>query len=114
MENELAASKHPQPLDATRLDEGEVALQILLDDEASGTAAKARARLKDVSTALEFKIDTFADGVHRLRMLEEVARESSDTIMAEASSALQNRQQAQGGTKESVGDVLKAFSRATS
>lgn len=110
-----AVAGQEAPLDVQQLDSDQAQIATLLTSPHSTTSAKARARLKEASTALEFKIDSFADGVHKMTVLDEVARESADQVMEEASKALQQRDDLElarsGSSKEGVGDILRAFSR---
>lgn len=117
LETEKAATKEAKVTDSSSLDPKQAEYTALLNPAESGAGARARARLKQASSALEFKIDTFAEGVHKLAMLNEVAKESADGIMAEASNSLQQRHDAEtvraGGSKGSVNDILRALSRTT-
>ena len=76
----------------------------------------ARARLKGVIENLEFKIDQFANGVHKLNMLDEAVDQTVDKVTEEASNELrlrdEGRRSGAGSEKASIRDVLRALSRA--
>ncbi|KAL9059906.1 MAG: hypothetical protein Q9162_000976 [Coniocarpon cinnabarinum] len=110
-----AATEQGQPAGLTHLENPQQTFAQSLNDKDSSTVVKTRTRLKQASTALEFKVDSFADGVHKLTMLDEVVREVAEGAMSEASGALQQKQEAesqgQGASKPSAGDLLRALSR---
>ena len=115
IEKDTSTKEGKVPLDVQQLDSTQVEPAKLITNPESSTSVTARTRFKTASKALEFKIDTFADAVHRLKMLGEVARESAGEVMQEASKALEGREDLEtarhGSSKESVGDILRALSR---
>ena len=78
-------------------------------------AETTRTRLKDASESLEFKIDLFANGVHKLSKLAEVVDQTVDRVSEDAATALRTRDEAKAGgpgkEKTSIRDVLRALSR---
>ena len=115
LDAEIAATKEDHPPDPAQLDPEQRHCLDVLADGKSNTATRVRARLQTSLSSVEFKIDTFAEGVHKLSMLDEVAREAADGVMAGASAALDERRDAAlartGGAKGTVGDVLRALSQ---
>lgn len=76
----------------------------------------ARTRFKGVIEDLEFKIDQFANGVHKLNMLDDAVDQTVDKVTEEASNGLRLRDEGRssgtGSEKASIRDVLRALSRA--
>lgn len=108
-------------LDASRIDAS------LLDPEqaailATVTSAPAldlrkqiSERLRAIQAGLEFKVDQFADGVHKLEQYQETAGRAADKILALSAVRLDEREQK---AKEEVGtrdlpmqEVLRSLSR---
>lgn len=71
--------------------------------------------LKSIQTGLEFRVDYFADGVHKLEQYQETAGRVADKIQAIGAVRLEERDRKE---KESVGtrdlpiqEVLRSLSR---
>lgn len=72
-------------------------------------------RLKNVQSGLEFKVDQFADGVHKLEQHQETAGRVADKILALSAVRLEERERKE---KEEIGtrdlpmqEVLRSLSR---
>lgn len=72
-------------------------------------------RLKSITTGLEFKIDQFADGVHKLEAYREIAGKVAEKVLALSAQRLGERGRREKeaiGTKElPVQEVLRELSR---
>ena len=110
--SDLDASK----IDASLLDPQQAAI---LTTVASALALdlrkQASERLRAVQTSLEFKVDQFADGVHRLEQYQETATRVADKILALSAVRLEERDRRE---KEEIGtrdlpmqEVLRSLSR---
>jgi len=77
--------------------------------------SETQQRLRNVLDGLEFKIDTFADGIHAVDKLHESLRGLADRVLEQAAGALEKREQEAleraGMQKVGIGDVLRSFSR---
>jgi kinetochore protein Mis13/DSN1 len=72
-------------------------------------------RLRAVQSGLEFKIDQFADGVHKLEQYQETAGRVADRVLALSAVRLEGRERKE---KEEIGtrdlpmqEVLRSLSR---
>ena len=72
-------------------------------------------RLRSLQTTLEFKVDQFADGVHKLVQYQETTARAADKILALSAVRLEERERK---AKEEVGtrdlpmqEVLRSLSR---
>ncbi len=109
---ELDASQ----IDATLLDPEQAAILA----EITSTAAldlrnQAADRLRALQAGLEFKVDQFADGVHKLEQYQEIAGRVADKILALSAVRLEERDRRE---KEEIGtrdlpmqEVLRSLSR---
>jgi len=77
--------------------------------------AQASERLKAVQNGLEFKVDQFADGVHKLEQYQQAAGRVADKVLALSAVRLEERERRE---KEAVGtrdvpmqEVLRSLSR---
>ncbi|EAQ92396.1 hypothetical protein CHGG_00631 [Chaetomium globosum CBS 148.51] len=109
--------KAPLP-DATLLDPSEAAiLASLTSPETSFGAFKrqARSRLQNAQTALEFRVDRLADGVHKLDMRVATAGREADVVLALSAARLREREErerrAVGTSGVSVMEVLRSLGR---
>lgn len=82
---------------------------------ALGLRKQASERLRAVHTGLEFQVDQFADGVHKLEQYQETAGRAADKILALSAARLDERERK---AKEEVGtrdlpmqEVLRSLSR---
>ncbi|KAK8215292.1 hypothetical protein M8818_001913 [Zalaria obscura] len=113
-------SLDPSSLDASLLDpsQSEI-LQSLLSvsgphPTSSDLVSETKERLANVTESLEFKIDQFADGMHRLEQYTQVADRVADQVLAAASQKLEERdreRRERSGNVDSI-DVLRGLSRA--
>ena len=93
--------------------------QSILSDMHShqGVIDASRTRLKAATQSLEFKIDSLADGVHKMEKFKQSGDSVVDKILQEASGLLQQRDEAAstsaGTGKVGIGDLLRSLSRAT-
>ena len=82
-----------------------------------GLIDSSQSRLNAATQSLEFKIDSLADGVHKMEKLKESGDAVVDKILLEASGLLQQRNEAAstaaGTGKVGIGDLLRSLSRAT-
>ena len=79
------------------------------------TLSSTQSRLDALSETLEFKIDLFADSLHRLEQYRQGAERAAGKILAAGAERLEQREeereQKSGGQMDSM-DVLRALSRA--
>lgn len=82
-----------------------------------GVIETSRTRVKAATQSLEFRIDSLADGVHKVEKLKESGDLVVEQILQQASSLLQQRDEAAstsaGTGKVGIGDLLRSLSRAT-
>ena len=89
-----------------------------LTGKTSFDALKARteARLKAVQDSLEFRIDSLADGVHKLEQRVATAGREADMVLALSASRLKERDERErtaAGTRElPVMEVVRSLGRA--
>lgn len=116
-EHDPSVPPAPTHIDTKILDQPEQ--ESILSDMHShqGVIDSSRTRLKSATQSLEFKIDRLADGVHKMEKLKESGDSVVDKILQEASSLLQQRDEAAsasaGTGKVGIGDLLRSLSRAT-
>ena len=109
---ELSASQ----IDGSLLDlEQATILSVVASAPALGLRRQASERLRDIQTGLEFQVDQFADGVHKLEQFQETAGRAADKILALSAVKLDERERK---AKEEVGtrdlpiqEVLRSLSR---
>lgn len=110
-------SAHPDPemIDSdllTEPDEQAICTNLRLH---SNLTDETQNRLHNALEGLEYKLDTFADGMHTVDKLLEDVGELADRILEEAAAALEKREQGAleraGMHKVGIGDVLRSFSR---
>jgi len=106
------------PIDETLL--GDPEQQAILSNlqSHSDLTSTTQQRLQNALEGLEFKIDTFADGMHTIDIFQESLAELADKVLEEAAFALEKRDQEAleraGMQKVGIGDVLRSFGRAAS
>lgn len=110
------SAKAAEAIDESQLSNPDQAQCLRVLSSQTATTDKTKLRLQEKSDALEFKIDGFAGGIHKLEQLEGVVIGTVGIVMQEASSALEERDKARTGNKDgaSVGETLRALSRAAS
>jgi kinetochore protein Mis13/DSN1 len=109
---ELNASQ----IDASLLDPEQAAiLATIASAPALDLRKQASERLRAVQTGLEFQVDQFADGVHKLEQYQETAGRAADKLLALSAIRLDERERK---AKEEVGtrdlpmqEVLRSLSR---
>ncbi|KAK4899317.1 hypothetical protein LTR28_001541, partial [Elasticomyces elasticus] len=67
-------------------------------------------RLKSMAETLEFKTDSFTDGIHRINQYRMQADRVADRVLADTAEKLDERE----GKKEDVVDTLRALGKAMS
>jgi kinetochore protein Mis13/DSN1 len=103
-------------IDASLLDPEQAAiLATVASAPALGLRKQASERLRALQAGLEFKVDQFADGVHKLEQYQETAGRAADKILALSAVRLDGRERK---AKEEVGtrdlpmqEVLRSLSR---
>ena len=103
-------------IDASLLDPEQAAiLATVASAPALGLRKRASERLRAVQAGLEFKVDQFVDGVHKLQQYQETAGRAADKILALSAVRLDERE---WKAKEEVGtrdlpmqEVLRSLSR---
>ena len=83
--------------------------------EGSSVAASAENRLKRIASTLEFTVDQFADGLHKLGQYHEAADRIAGRVLALAAERLDQREKATlraAGTENMpLQDVLRSLAR---
>lgn len=111
-----------RPPAATQVDEkvlDQPEQHALLSDlqKQAGSTEDAQSRLGTATKALEFRVDSFADGIHKLDKLRESGDTTTDRILSQAAAMLQQRDEAAsssaGTEKVGIGDLLRSLSRAS-
>lgn len=81
---------------------------------ATNLVSTTQARLNSLTASLEFKIDLFADSLHRVDQYRQCVEHVADTILATAAQKLEDRdrerKERNGGAVDSI-DVLRGLSR---
>lgn len=106
----------PSDIDPTLLDPEQASI---LDELKSFSAldirAKATQRLQSLLSGLEFKVDQFADGVHKLEQYQETVGRVADKILALSAVRLEEkdrREREEIGTRDvPMQEVLRSLSR---
>jgi kinetochore protein Mis13/DSN1 len=106
----------PSHIDASLLDPEQAAiLDLVTTHSADSLRANAQQRLQELHSRLEFKVDQFADGVHKLEQYQNTVGRVADRILALCAHKLEERDRKE---KESVGtrdvpmqEVLRSLSR---
>lgn len=101
-------------VDADLLDPEQAEILASLTSETSNTHSQTAERIKSITSGLEFKIDRFADGVHKLEVYRETAGKVADRVLALSAQRLGERKRREKeaiGTKElPVQEVLRELS----
>lgn len=106
----------PSQIDASLLDPEQAAiLATVAESSALDLRHQVSKQLRSIQAGLEFKVDQFADGVHKLEQYQETAGRVADKILAISSMRLEERDRKE---KEAVGtrdlpmqEVLRSLSR---
>ncbi|KAL2357236.1 kinetochore protein-like protein Mis13 [Cryomyces antarcticus] len=109
-------STDPNSIDASLLDPEQAAILQTLISQGSPLLSSTQSRLQDISSSLEFKIDQFADGVHKLEQYRQAAERVADRILAVSAEKLEEREK-RSLEKNGLGkvdgiEVLRSLSRA--
>lgn len=107
---------HPTDINASLLDpEQALILAKITHSPALFTRTNAQERLRKLHSSLEFKVDQFADGVHKIEQYQETVGRVADKILRVCAGKLEERDKKQ---KERVGtrdlpiqEVLRSLSR---
>jgi kinetochore protein Mis13/DSN1 len=106
----------PSQIDASLLDPEQAAiLSELASSSAQDIRKQASKRLRTLQSNLEFQVDQFADGVHKLEQYQETVGRVADKILAMSAVRLEERDRRE---KEEIGtrdlpmqEVLRSLSR---
>jgi kinetochore protein Mis13/DSN1 len=106
----------PTQIDASLLDPEQAAILAEISSApALDLRRQAAERLRDLQSGLEFKVDQFADGVHKLEQYQETVSRVADKILALSAVRLGDRDRRE---KEEIGtrdlpmqEVLRSLSR---
>ena len=106
----------PSQIDTSLLDPEQAAiLATVAESSALDLRNEASQRLTSIQAGIEFKVDHFADGVHKLEQYQETASRVADKIQAISAVRLEERDRRE---KEAVGtrdlpmqEVLRSLSR---
>jgi kinetochore protein Mis13/DSN1 len=106
----------PSQIDASLLDPEQAAiLAIVSSSSALSLRNEASERLKTIQTGLEFRVDQFADGVHKLEQYQETAGRAANKILALSAVRLEERdrkEKEETGTRDlPMQEVLRSLSR---
>lgn len=107
----------PTQIDHSALDQAEQAT--ILSDVLSNQSIieSSRSRLKAATGSIEFKMDTLAEGVHKVEKLRQSSDLIVDRVLSQASSLLQQRDEtaskSAGTEKVGIGDLLRSLSRVS-
>jgi kinetochore protein Mis13/DSN1 len=110
------AEIHPSNIDASLLDPEQAAI---LAEATSSSAldirTQATKRLQVLQSSLEFKVDYFTDGVHKLEQYQETVGRVADKILALSATQLEERDRKEReeiGTRDMpIQEVLRSLSR---
>ncbi|KAI9812533.1 MAG: hypothetical protein M1832_000383 [Thelocarpon impressellum] len=104
-------------IDRSLLDPEQAAILSSLESAPSITT-ETRERLKTIAAGLEFKVDRFADGVHRLGQYQATAERIAERVLALSAQRLQRREEEgleRAGTRAMpMQEVLRALADLTS
>jgi kinetochore protein Mis13/DSN1 len=116
--SEPGHSPAPALPDLKSLDANETQMLSFLTDPSTSfesTRRETQARLSNVQSALEFKIDQLADAVHKLLQRVDTAGREADKVLSLSSSRLkerENRERTAAGTREMpTMEVLRSLGR---
>lgn len=103
-------------IDSSLLDPEQAAiLATVAESTAIGFRSEISHRLKSIQSDLEFKVDHFADGVHKLEQYQDTASRVADKIQAIGAVRLEERdrdEKAAAGTRDlPMQEVLRSLSR---
>jgi kinetochore protein Mis13/DSN1 len=103
-------------IDSSLLDPEQAAiLATVAESTAIGFRSEISYRLKAIQSDLEFKVDHFADGVHKLEQYQETAGRVADKIQAIGAVRLEERdldEKTAAGTRDlPMQEVLRSLSR---
>jgi kinetochore protein Mis13/DSN1 len=106
----------PSQIDASLLDPEQAAILVeIASRSALDLRNQTAERLRVLQSGLEFKIDQFADGVHKLEQYQETVGRVADKILALSAVRLEDRDRRE---KEEIGtrdlpmqEVLRSLSR---
>jgi kinetochore protein Mis13/DSN1 len=106
----------PSKIDASLLDHEQAAiLAIVAESSALDLRGQISKRLQSIQVGLEFKVDQFADGVHKLEQYQETVGRAADKILALSAMRLEERDRKEKeeiGTRDiPVQEVLRSLSR---
>ena len=106
----------PSKIDSSLLDPEQAAiLAEISSSSASDLRKQASERLQALQSGLEFQVDQFADGVHKLEQYQETVGKAADKILALSAVRLEERDQKEKqelGTRDvPMQEVLRSLSR---
>lgn len=107
---------NPSQIDASLLDPEQAAiLAFVSSSSALDIRNEVSTQLRDLQSGLEFKVDQFADGVHKMEQYQQTAGRVANKILAISAVRLEERDKKE---KEAVGtrdlpmqEVLRSLSR---
>ena len=107
---------HPSDVDSTLLDPEQASiLSIIASSSALNIRAQAQERLQALQSSLEFKVDQFADGVHKLERYQETVERVAEKVLAITAVRLEERERREKeetGTRDlPIQEVLRSLSR---
>ncbi|KAL3422596.1 mis12-mtw1 family protein [Phlyctema vagabunda] len=110
-----AEAVNPSQIDASLLDPEQAAILSALGNSSFDVRNTVSERLNAVRSTLEFKVDQFTDGMHKIERYQETASRAADRLLALGALRLEDRAQKE---KEAVGtrdvpmqEVLRSLSR---
>ncbi|RDW62597.1 hypothetical protein BP5796_10899 [Coleophoma crateriformis] len=102
-------------IDSSILDPEQAAILSSLEASSTNLRKQAIERLSRIQASLEFKVDQFADGVHKLERYQDTASRAADQILALSALRLDDRDRKEKeeiGTKDvPMQEVLRSLSR---
>ncbi|KAI9742219.1 MAG: hypothetical protein M1818_004119 [Claussenomyces sp. TS43310] len=110
------AAPSPSELDASLLEpEGAEMLAALSESSSTSLAASLERRLRELQAGLEFKVDHFADGIHKLGQARQTMDRAASKVLALSAARLEERERRERtavGTRDlPIQDVLRSLSR---
>jgi kinetochore protein Mis13/DSN1 len=111
-----ASELSPSDIDSSLLDhEQATILEEISSRSAIDLQRKTSERLQELQSSLEFKVDQFADGVHKLEQYQETVAKVADKILALCTIRLEERdlrEKQEIGTRDvPMQEVLRSLSR---
>ena len=103
-------------LDTSLLDPEQAAIlsQLQSSNSASDLLSQTSSRLKSIQDSLEFKVDQFADGVHKLEQYREISEKVANKVLALGAVRLEERsskeKEAAGSRDMPVKEILRTLS----